>query len=73
MIQIQETPLSSNSAPICLALQSGPIALNPGASAIIYYRTPVNILTPTDSGITSTTSILAGTAPIAQTVRVASP
>ena len=73
MMEIQESPLSTGNSPLCLAQQSGPVSLGPGASAIMYYKLPLGLLTPTDSGVTSTISILAGNAPVSQTVRIANP
>jgi hypothetical protein len=72
-IVIQEAPYQNSISPLCLAQQSGPVTLNPGSSAIFYYKLPLNLFTPTDSGVTSTVSLLAGNAPVAQTVRVANP
>ena len=73
MIEIQESALSTGNSPLCLSQQSGPVSLGPGASAILYYKLPLGLLTPNDSGVTSTLSLLAGNAPIAQTVRIANP
>ena len=74
LIEIQETSVaSSTSSALCLVQQTGPVGLAPGSSAIIYYKLPDNLLGPTDSGVTGTVSILAGSTPIAQTVRIANP
>lgn len=73
MIVIQENPISTGNYPVCLAQQSGPISLTPGSSAIIYYKLPINLVTPSDSGVTSTVSFLAGSAPVSQTIRIANP
>jgi hypothetical protein len=73
MLVIQETPFSQNLSPLCLGQQSGPVSLNPGSAAVIYYKLPGNLITPTDAGVTGTVSILAGSSPIAQTVRIANP
>ena len=67
---IQEVK-SASTSPLCLIQQSGPVGLNPGASAIIYFKLPNNLAGPTDAGTSSTLSVLAGSAPIAQTVRIA--
>ncbi len=72
MIVIQEGSPATTS-PLCLVQQAGPISLAPGASAILYYKLPLGLLTPTDSGVTSTTSILSGNAAVSQTVRIANP
>ncbi len=73
VIEIQESPLSAGYSPLCLVQQSGPVSLGPGVSAIMYYKLPSGLLTPTDSGVASTTNILAGNAPVSQTVRVSNP
>ena len=73
MMEIQESPTSTGNSPLCLAQQSGPVSLGPGASAIMYFKLPLGLLTPTDSGVASTTNILAGSAPVSQTVRVSNP
>jgi hypothetical protein len=72
MIVIQEGSPTTTS-PLCLVQQNGPISLSPGASAVIYYKLPLGLITPTDSGVTSTTSILAGNAAVSQTVRIGNP
>jgi hypothetical protein len=72
VIPIQLGPKATTS-PVCLKQQSGPVTLNPGQSAIFYYKLPLNILTPTDSGITSTVNVLAGNAPLTQTIRIENP
>jgi hypothetical protein len=72
-IVIQEAPYQNSISPACFAQQSGPLSLAPGASAIVYYKLPLGLLTPTDSGVTSTIAILAGNAPVSQTVRIANP
>jgi hypothetical protein len=56
---------------LCLQPQIGPIALTPGASAIVYFKNPTGLYGTTDQGVTSTIGILAGSAPTAQTVRLA--
>ena len=72
MIVIQEgSPVTTS--PLCLVQQDGPISLSPGASAIIYYKLPSGLLAPTESGVTSTTSVLSGYAAVSQTVRIANP
>ncbi len=76
MLVIQEISLPGAAptvTPLCLAQQSGPIALLPGASAIVYYKLPNGLLNPTDSGVVSTVSYLAGNVPVSQTVRIANP
>ena len=58
---------------ICLIQQSGPVSLPAGATAILYYKLPTNLLTTTDSGVLSTVGFLAGSAPVSQTVRISNP
>jgi hypothetical protein len=55
---------------LCLQPQSGPIALPPGNIAVIYFKNPTGLYGTTDAGVTSTISVQAGTAVIAQTVRL---
>jgi hypothetical protein len=55
---------------LCLIPQSGPIALPPGNIAIIYFKNPNGLYGTTDAGVTSTIGVQAGTATIAQTVRL---
>jgi hypothetical protein len=55
---------------LCLQQQSGPVSLLPGNIAIIYFKNPNGIYGTTDVGATSTISVLAGTATVAQTVRL---
>jgi hypothetical protein len=69
---VQEVPYSTTT-PLYLQQQSGPIALSPGSAAIVYFKMPNGLFTTTDSGVTSTVSILAGTAPLSQTIRMANP
>ncbi|HYL66553.1 MAG TPA: hypothetical protein VEU72_05320 [Nitrosopumilaceae archaeon] len=57
---------------LCLLQQSGPVSLLPGNIAIIYFKDPNGLYGTTDVGVTSTVSVLAGTAPVAQTIRLGS-
>jgi hypothetical protein len=72
-IVIQEGPQNAANPAVCLLQQSGPVSMPAGASAIIYYKLPLNLLTTTDSGVLSTVGFLAGSAPVSQTVRIANP
>jgi hypothetical protein len=72
-IIIQEGPQNAANPAVCLQQQSGPVSMPAGASAIIYYKLPLNLLTTTDSGVLSTVGFLAGNAPVSQTVRIANP
>ncbi len=73
ILVIQEFPVSTLTPAVCLAQQSGPVSLTPGASVVIYYKLPNNLLTPSDAGVAGTVSYLAGSAPVSQTVRIANP
>ena len=64
-------PVAYSPTMLCLQEQSGPVSLTPGSSAVIYFKNPNALYGTTDAGVTSTISILAGTAPVAQTVRIA--
>jgi len=68
-IIIQEV-YNSGTTPLCLSQQSGPTALNPGAKMIIYYKMPLSLLTPIDSGSSVTLNIFAGNVGGPQTVTV---
>ncbi len=64
------TPAVYSRVQLCLQQQSGPVSLLPGNIAIIYFKNPTATYGTTDIGTTSTISILAGTAPVAQTIRL---
>ena len=68
-----DTDGSGTNNPLCLKQASGPVSLNPGQSAIIFYKLPTGLVTPNDAGVTETISILTGNTPTAQTVRIANP
>ena len=70
---VMDTDGAGPNNPLCLKQASGPISLNPGQAAILYYKLPTRLVTPNDAGVTGTVSILAGNTPIAQTVRIANP
>jgi hypothetical protein len=70
---IIDTDGAGTNLPICLKQASGPVSLNPGQAAIIYYKLPTGLVSPNDAGVTETVSMLAGNTPIAQTVRIANP
>jgi hypothetical protein len=72
-IVIQEIPVSTGSPPVCLSQQSGPISMPAGSSTIVYYKLPFNLVSPSDAGISSTISFLAGSAPVSQVVRIGNP
>ncbi|HEY8111032.1 MAG: hypothetical protein ACHQW9_01615, partial [Nitrososphaerales archaeon] len=68
MIQLQK-PATAFS-PVCLKQQSTPVTLNPGDKMIVYYKVPLGLLSPVDSGSATTVNIFAGTVggPISATV-----
>jgi len=72
-IIIQEGSVNSANPAICLQVQSGPISLPAGASAIVYYKLPVNLISPSDSGLLITVGFIAGSAPVSQAVRIGNP
>jgi hypothetical protein len=74
-IVVQEVPPSQVPAvtPVTLSQQSGPISLQPGAKAIIYFKMPNGLLTPVDSGSSVTLNLFAGNVGGPQTVTVANP
>ena len=55
---------------VCADQGSGPVSLNPGQSAIIYFRVNNNTITSLDSGISTTVSIFAGKAGGPQSITV---
>jgi hypothetical protein len=65
-------PAAYSRVQLCLLEQSGPVSLLPGNIAIIYFKNPNGGYGTTDVGATSTISVLAGTATVAQTVRLGS-
>ncbi|MFY9300668.1 MAG: hypothetical protein WAO91_05715, partial [Candidatus Nitrosotenuis sp.] len=58
-------------SPVCANAGSGPVSLNPGSQAIIYFRLTNGTLTSLDSGASSTVNIFAGKAgsPLSVTVQ----
>ena len=70
---VMDTDGIGSNNPLCLVQATGPVSLNPGQAAIVYYKLPMALLSPNDAGVTETVSILAGTSPIAQSVRIANP
>ena len=51
---------AKNNPTLCMVQQSGPISLQPGAKAIVYFRVPQNILSSVDAGASSSVAIYAG-------------
>lgn len=56
--------------PVCATAASGPVSLNPGQSAIIYFKLNNGTLTSLDSGASTTISIFAGKAGGPQSITV---
>jgi hypothetical protein len=73
MLEIQENPTSTGNSPLCLAQQTGPSTLNPGAKMIVYFKMPLNLLGPIDSGSSVTANIYAGNVGGPTTITVANP
>ena len=61
------------SLPLCLVQQTGPISLNPGTAAIVYYKVPTGVFTGLDSGAITTVSIFADKVGAPQSIRIANP
>src|SRR5438445_7163806 len=57
--QIDQDNYGTN-LPLCLKQASGPIALNPGDKMVVYFKIPIGILGPIDSGSAVTINIFAG-------------
>ena len=71
--QIDEDGPTGSSLALCFTQQAGPISLNPGQSAIIYFKVPNGVFTGLDSGGITTVSIFAGKVGAPQTIRMANP
>ena len=63
--------LASGKPVLCMLQQSGPISLQPGAKAIVYFKIPQNILTSVDAGASSAVAIYAGSVGSPVTVTIA--
>jgi len=71
--QIDEDNFAGTNIALCLTQQTGPISLNPGTAAIIYYKVPNGVFTGLDSGAVTTVSIFAGKVGAPQTIRMSNP
>ncbi|MGI0072370.1 MAG: hypothetical protein ACREA3_00965, partial [Nitrosotalea sp.] len=61
-----------NAAPsLCMSQQIGPISLQPGAKAIVYFKIPQNTLTSIDGGSSASVGIYAGQVGSPVTVSIA--
>ena len=56
---------------LCMSQQTGPISLQPGAKAIVYFKVPQNLLTSVDAGASSSIGIYAGQVGSPKTVTIA--
>ena len=56
---------------LCMTQQTGPISLQPGAKAIVYFKIPQNILTSVDAGASGSVGIYAGQVGSPVTVTIA--
>ncbi len=62
---------SAGSAPtMCLLQLNGPISLNPGERAVVYFQLINNTLTPIDAGSNTAVNIFAGKAGAPQSITV---
>jgi hypothetical protein len=57
---------------LCLTQATGPVTLQPGDKAIVYFKLPQNLLTTVDAGASSSVAVYAGNVGAPQTVTVAS-
>ena len=55
---------------VCAAAGSGPVALSPGSSAIIYFKLTNGTVTSLDSGISTSVNIFAGKAGAPQAITI---
>ncbi len=71
---IVELSTQTNAAtpPLCLAQATGPVTLQPGDKAVVYFKAPQNLLTTVDAGSSSSVAVYAGNVGAPQTVTVAS-
>ena len=63
--------LSAGKPVLCLLQQSGPVSLQPGAKAIVYFKIPQNVLTSVDAGAAGSVGIYAGQVGSPRTVTIA--
>jgi len=72
-IDLDGTPATNDKPTLCLDQQSGPVSLNPGERAVVYFRVPDGVLSPLDSGASTSLNVFAGQVSAPQTVTVANP
>ena len=61
---------AASTVPVCADAASGPVALSPGQSAIIYFKLNNGTLTSLDSGVNTSVNIYAGKSGAPQSVTV---
>jgi len=69
---IMQLGAAVNNPPLCLQVSTGPFSLSPGATAIVYFKLPQNILTTLDAGSSASVGIYAGSIGGPQTITVQS-
>jgi len=62
---------STGKPTLCLAVQTGPVGLNPGDRMVIYFQIPDGTLSSLDAGATSSLNIFAGKTGAPQSVTIA--
>ncbi|MHB8601527.1 MAG: hypothetical protein ACYC6W_07300 [Nitrosotalea sp.] len=70
--QLNLVGTSASNKVLCLTSASGPITLQSGDKAIVYFKVPQNLLTTVDAGSSSSVAVYAGNVGAPQTVTVAS-
>ena len=71
VLVLQLSSASATKPTLCMSQQSGPISLQPGAKAIVYFKVPQNVLTSVDAGASSSVAIYAGQVGSPVTVTIA--
>ena len=71
VLVLQLSSVSAAKPTLCMVQQSGPISLQPGAKAIVYFKVPQNVLTSVDAGASSSVAIYAGQVGSPVTVTIA--
>ena len=71
VLQLINPPSAANPT-LCFTQASGPLSLQPGAKAIVYFKIPQNVLTSVDAGSSGAVAIYAGNVGAPQTVTIAS-
>ena len=71
VLVLQLSSVTAAKPTLCMVQQSGPISLQPGAKAIVYFKVPQNVLTSVDAGASSSVAIYAGQVGSPVTVTIA--